>query len=97
MDGTSIVASMRKKSQDDLEVLIHNAAVEILSTQQAIAHELEIAKASYPAYADEFENKINVIADAASEAISEVKGASDVAVEQIANGQPISDAIFFHI
>ena len=96
MQNTSSVAALREQSQDNVAVL--NATVEqqtqqILATEQKISAELQQAMANNPASADQFEEKIHVIADAATEAISELKGAADVAVEQIAQNQPISEAI----
>lgn len=100
MQETSSVTTLRTQSQDNAAVLSNNVqqeTQEILATQQSITAELKEAMVNNPACADSFEERIHSIADASTQAISELDGAAKVAVEQIAQGQPISDAILFII
>jgi len=98
MQNTSSAATLKEQAQNNVEVLNYNVQQEthqILAAKQGITSDLQQAMVNNPAHADVFEERIHVVADASTQAISELKGAADVAVQLIANGQSSSDILFF--
>lgn len=95
MDNTSSVASLREKSNDSLEVIktmVESETDKIKATQEALAEELKTAMQQNPNHADDFEERIFTNKDTSTQAVSELNSAADVAVDQITEGQPITDA-----
>lgn len=97
MDNTSSVSSLREKSNDNIEVLktlVEEEANEIRATQQEIAKELKTAmqENSNPGSVEFFEEKLYTNEDTCTQAIRELNSAAEVAVDQITEGQPVTEA-----
>lgn len=95
MENTSTVTSLREKSNDNIEVLktlVEAEADKIRATQQEIADDLKAAMQQNPQNADHFEEKLYTTQDTSTQAVSELKSAAEVAVDQITEGQPVTEA-----
>lgn len=95
MDNISGVTSLRDKSNDSIEVLktiVESEKDKIKATQESLAEELKTAMQQNPNHSDDFEERIYTNKDTSTQAISELNSAADVAVDQITDGQPITEA-----
>jgi NADH-ubiquinone oxidoreductase chain 4 len=98
VSGVSSVSALRERSNDQEGVLRASAQAEaqdLEDKKNLLVSRLESAMVQNPANSDEFEERINAVNDACTIATKELNSAADVAVEQIENAQPITEAVLF--